>query len=569
MIFQSELTSLQSELSQLEMMLTAKRQELGFFQNLQTQTDECLEKLSRVVNHARENTASGAIASLKTAVLTLFADGDGGNDDGGNQPTDPTPDTDPTPFRETKEATTDTPFAPGSIIADANGSFGIVVGRNNLGMRVDWLGLGTCPNPASGKGCWYDWEKDEQAIANLQKSTHDRVKLLTTEELLQFLSWDKEQLDDHWDGEWFEVGIGCSIRWGGATINRWIVAIAESCEWTSPFASHLACQIWEDAPLLGQCCSVSFEQNDNKHTTEMVYLSANCGYLKLKADGRILAAYCWFSRKNIAEAWVQQLEVIPSAKVQMRESKRNSSWKWELKVTGLNVTQIERLSKEPLRQKPKKETPAQAAGIEPPSDWRKPQVKEELPPCPFGIGDIIDWNGCRLRVSAIGVETLHCVLCSDSDGVKPHIKVPISECTLVEEGLDVGDRVEILSDRYLGVKGEEVIVNGVFATSELPIGVELPNGNTRYFPRNELKFLAKAPTSQQPTQTASLQSGSVLLGSKVVTSGNYFGQARANSVNMARMGTADKVAALELVKAGLSKEEALAAVTGADTDYDF
>jgi hypothetical protein len=137
---------------------------------------------------------------------------------------------------------------------------------------------------------------------------------------------------------------------------------------------------------------------------------------------------------------------------------------------------------------------------------------------------------------------------------------------LVEEGLDVGDRVEILSNRYLGVKGQELIVNGVYTTSELPISVELPNGNTRYFPRNELKFLAKAPTSQQPTQTAGLQTGSVLLGSRVVTSGNYFGQGRANSINMARMGTADKVAALELVKAGVSPQEAMATVQG---DYDF
>ncbi len=513
MIFQSELTSLQSELSQLEMMLTAKRQELGFFQNLQTQTDECLEKLSRVVNHARENTASGAIASLKTAVLTLFADGDGGNDDGGNQPTDPTPDTDPTPFRETKEATTDTPFAPGSIIADANGSFGIVVGRNNLGMRVDWLGLGTCPNPASGKGCWYDWEKDEQAIANLQKSTHDRVKLLTTEELLQFLSWDKEQLDDHWDGEWFEVGIGCSIRWGGATINRWIVAIAESCEWTSPFASHLACQIWEDAPLLGQCCSVSFEQNDNKHTTEMVYLSANCGYLKLKADGRILAAYCWFSRKNIAEAWVQQLEVIPSAKVEMRESKRNSSWKWELKVTGLNVTQIERLSKEPLHQKPKKETPAQAAGIEPPSDWRKPQIEPD----------------------------------------------PMS-CILSE-----GDVVEVVEGRYLGQVGTiETISN----YSEYPFALTLPGGHVKNFIRPQLKLISKG----EPQPSAS-QPGRVLLGGRIETTGSYRGLGRENAINNAQSGLQDKLAAMELMKSGLSKEEALAAVTGADTDadtdYDF
>ena len=29
-------------------------------------------------------------------------------------------------------------------------------------------------------------------------------------------------------------------------------------EWASPFATPLACQLWEDAPLLGQACTVEF-----------------------------------------------------------------------------------------------------------------------------------------------------------------------------------------------------------------------------------------------------------------------------------------------------------------------
>jgi hypothetical protein len=171
-----------------------------------------------------EEVAPGAIASLKTAMLGLFRDGDDGD---GNSPVDPTPDNNPTPGAD--DAVSDLNFNPGMTIIDSLGSYGIVIGGNNLGMRVDWLGLGEVPNPASGKDVWFDWKKDESAITSLKPAKHDRVKLLITEEFLQLQCWDKSQLDEHWDNEWFEVGIGSQCKWGGATINRWIVVFAKSC----------------------------------------------------------------------------------------------------------------------------------------------------------------------------------------------------------------------------------------------------------------------------------------------------------------------------------------------------
>ncbi|HEY9605220.1 MAG TPA: hypothetical protein V6C85_26680 [Allocoleopsis sp.] len=52
-----------------------------------------------------------------------------------------------------------------------------------------------------------------------------RVK---TSELLRLLNWEEEQLDEYWDGQSF-VASGYSIRWLGATANRWeIEAIARS-----------------------------------------------------------------------------------------------------------------------------------------------------------------------------------------------------------------------------------------------------------------------------------------------------------------------------------------------------
>lgn len=191
-LFQSQIEEHQ-KLAEHYRELAAKREALAAeLTSFQQQAGSDLSSLKLLVDKCKE-VAPGAISSLKSAVLGLFDSGDGGSDEG-NQPTDPTPDTDP--CSETKEATTDTLFTPGLTIVDGNGSFGIVTGGNNLGMKVDWLGIGNCPNPASGKGIWYNWAKDERAIADFEKSTHDRVKLLTTEELLQFLNWDKEQLTE-------------------------------------------------------------------------------------------------------------------------------------------------------------------------------------------------------------------------------------------------------------------------------------------------------------------------------------------------------------------------------------
>jgi hypothetical protein len=79
---------------------------------------------------------------------------------------------------------------------------------------------------------------------------------------------------------------------------------------------------------------------------------------------------------------MQHIEFIPSTFVEMRESLRNPSWKWELKIKGLSMTQVERLSKEVLYQKPKKETPVQVAGIEPP---RMDRLTKETFPALQGV----------------------------------------------------------------------------------------------------------------------------------------------------------------------------------------
>jgi hypothetical protein len=510
MIFQSTIDNIDSEISQLLAQVEVAKQRQTQLIELDALTDHTLEGLADVVSKI-QCSAPDAIASLKSAVLGLF---DSGND-GGNKPTEPAPD-DPTPRAEQPHT-----YTPGSTLVDENGSLGIVIGINNVGMSVDWLGLGSCPNPASGKGIWYNWAKDSHALASLKPAEHDQIKLFSTEEFLQFQNWDSDQLDELWDGEWVS-DYGCQYRWGGATIDRWIVAFAQSCEWASPFASPITCLLWEDAPLLGQHCFVSFEDNENKGTkegeampyVELVKVSDAIAYQR-KHDGEIICCYVGFRTKAIAQSWKPFFEAITSS-VELRQAKRLEGCnKWEIKAKGVSIKQVERFASEcdfSRNYQQQTESPAQAAGIEPPDGWGKPQ------PDPM-------------------------------------------TCILGE-----GDVVEVVTHRHPAHHGLIGTVEALANFSELSLQVKTPRGSKGY-QRDDLKLVSKAQKPQQPT---GLQAGTVLMGNRIVTTGAYVGQARANSISMTRMGTANKVAALELMKAGLSREEAMAAVTGTQCDdLDF
>jgi hypothetical protein len=455
-----------------------------------------------------------AIAPLKAAVLNLFDSGD----DGGNQPHEPTPDPDDSEFEllclngETGDCLTTDDLTDADIEADTS-------------IKLTY-------SQAIKNRCGACWGYEVKSKTDIKAGFVNRANL-------NFM----EAVNLERTGKEFYQTVE-------AYLDR-LYYNGQACEWASPLASPLCSLVWEDAPLLGQYCeAVVNADNENEGTagssvpclncgadlnneanypeyvaaalagicrsceaevikaertalpdiakppsTKMVHLSANCGYLKLEADGRILSTYAWFSRKAIAQAWMQQIEVIPAASVEMRASLRNPSWQWELKIKGLSMAQVERLSKEALYQKPTKETPAQVAGIEPPCGWGKPQiapssklfvevlladseyygqilpvsrvsaneigytvslpngdsqwfradvvqVKDALPADPieeklessqFKAGDIVNWKGCKLRVVEVGLEKLHCVLRSDSEGTKPHTLVPIAECSLIEE----------------------------------------------------------------------------------------------------------------------------------------
>jgi hypothetical protein len=368
MLFSQTIDTIDSEIAALLAEVEAKKQQQSKLIELDALTDHAFEELADVVSKIQYS-VPGAIATLKSAVLNLFGTDDGNG--GGNKPTEPAPD-DPTPRAEQPKNSNSSDFAelpqsltPGSTLIDQNGSFGIVIGHNNLGMSIDWLGLGSCTNPASGKGIWYSWKKDERAIASFTPAAHDQVKLLSTSEFLQLQGWEDDKLDEHWDNEWFDVGIGCHCKWGGATINRWIVVFAEVCEWASPLASPIACTVEFPQPY-----------------AEFIKVSDRVGYMKLNTTGEILATYAGFNNKARAKSWANYLETM-TPRIELRAAHRLGDWKYELKLPGLSATQIERLTAQNLDKMPPDKEPSM------PPTYKPQPIPQPVNPDEVEPGDIV------------------------------------------------------------------------------------------------------------------------------------------------------------------------------------
>jgi len=267
MLFSQTIDSIDSEITALLAQVEAKKQRQSQLLELDTLTDNTLGQLGDVVSKIGHY-APEAIASLKTAVLTLFDSGDDGND-GGNHPTDTPPDN----------------------------------------------------NPA----------------------------LSTQQPIPEGQAWD--------------------------------------------FASSLACLTWEDAPLLGQACTVevSLAQPEKTTYTEFVKVSDafggsrsdhRVGYIRVNTTGEIIATYAGFNNKSRAKSWANYLETMTS-RIELRAAKRLGDWKHELKISGLSIKQIERLAAENLDKTPPDKEPSL------PPTYKPQPIPQPVNPDEVEPGDIV------------------------------------------------------------------------------------------------------------------------------------------------------------------------------------
>jgi hypothetical protein len=250
------------------------------------------------------------------------------------------------------------------------------------------------------------------------------------------------------------------------------------------------------------------------------------------------------------------------------------------------------------------ESPAQAAGIEPPSGWRQVQSQPITPGALVrhcvdakygilqetslssaevwfeqdGISKKVDlatieliaanpqyakvvagmWAGKTFVVVQVskanqgytlltpkgtiwfradGVE----IMDSGAEGVsEPQVEQIIKENASI---LQIGDIVEVVGDRHPQHFGLVGTVESLNHFSELPLSVRTPRGLKGYL-RSDLKFI----TQGEKAQSQGLQSGQLLMGHRIITSGNYIGSARTSRMLSAKLGTADKIATIQLAK---------------------
>lgn len=308
--------------------------------------------------------------------------------------------------------------------------------------------------------------------------------------------------------------------------------------------------------------------------TEFVEVSDRVGYIKIVHSGEIKATYAGFSRKDRAEAWGKWLAVRHevASGFEVRPAK-HLPFRWELKLWGLSLNQINRLAKEDLASSPHTEVDS----AKPPS-YKKPQSAKPVNPDDIEPGDIVTpllTPGDSYEVIQVmpnGILDCKSLRTGVNMGMRPSAVSLLSKVEKVEDTpttpstkIQFNDLVEVIADAndtvgLIGAFGRGKTIKGS------RIGVEIDEQLT-YFDSKELNVKARAEAAPQQT---GLQSGQLLMGNRITTSGDYIGLGRRNAILNNRNGMGDKLATLELMKSGLSRELAMAAVKGAtDTDYDF
>jgi len=561
MIFQLELSSLDSELSQLQALLSAKQQQRNLYNQLQQQTEGYLVGLAKLKNQIAETVGGGAIANLKSAVLTLFEAGDNGNhsqDDGGNQPTDPTPDDDPAPSAD------DEP----NFIDEDSLEYPTLEGQFcDIGHDLDWY-WERCAKP---EGQAWEFasilELDKPLVAGDRFWFGSKDNTGTVLKFLPELGYWRVQIDG-------AVGTPALAR---HQLHYFHTSLeGQTCDIDNAPKTGQKCSLtsllWEDAPLNGQYCTIApstTEDNGNKSTSEgerMPYIelvkhpeNGAIAYQR-KHDGEIVCVYVGFRTKALASSWKQAVEVLTS-NVEIRQAKRLENAKWELKAKGLSITQINRLAREDFNKSYRPEV----GSTKPPS--YNPQPKPEpVNPDEVQPGDIVTpllTPGDSyevLQVMPNGILDCKSLRTGVQMGMKPTAVSLVQKAQPTNE-IGFNDLVEVIGDPIACV-GQVGAFGRVKVVGSSRVGVEIDE-QLVYFRPEELKVKAKEEKAPQRT---SLQPKQVLMGDRIVTSGNYIGLRR----SAASFNTAEKIATIQLAKdlqnLGFDPQLAASVMAGGEVD---
>jgi hypothetical protein len=352
-----------------------------------------------------------AIANLKNAVLGLFGTDDDSGDHGGNQPIEPSPDDGPAPEADQEDDDFD-------IIA-LNGETGDCLTTDDLD-DIDDAGIAKLTYAqAIKRRCSACWGYEVISKADVKAGFINRANLNFMEAVnlersgREFYETVEAYLDRlYYNGQTCQLAsilefdnplVAGSRFWFGAVSNTGTVIqqlgdveyevqidgalgtvnldrhqlhyiptslegqichidqapkTGQKCSWASPFASPLCSLLWEDAPLLGQHCTIhpSTTEGEAMPYVEFVEVSEKVGYIKVSHSGEIKATYAGFTRKDRAEAWGRLLAMTYNiaSGFEVRPAK-HLPFKWELKLWDMKMAQIQKLADEDLTKSPRVE----------------------------------------------------------------------------------------------------------------------------------------------------------------------------------------------------------------------
>jgi hypothetical protein len=262
------------------------------------------------------------------------------------------------------------------------------------------------------------------------------------------------------------------------------------------------------------------QHNKNKGTTEaegMAYIelvthpeNKAIAYQR-KHDGEIVCVYVGFRTKAIAQSWMHFIEAITD-RVDLRQAKRMQGFRWEMKVKGMSIQQIERLAKEAIDKAYRTEVNTAV-----PPTYKPRTIPQPVNPEEVGQGDIVtalltpSASYKIIQVMSNGILDCENLTTGERLGLRPGAVTLVQKAeteAVTDEPivdpltniLEVGDIVEVLEPP---LKGEVGTVTQFNRYNELPLMVRCPGGEFS-FKRHELKFITRPERKEREVTVPSI-----------------------------------------------------------------
>jgi len=223
---------------------------------------------------------------------------------------------------------------------------------------------------------------------------------------------------------------------------------------------------------------------------EFVEVSDRVGYLKIQHSGEIKAVYAGFSQKQRAESWGKWLAVRHevASGFEVRAAK-HLPFKWELKLWGLNINQINRLASENLAASPHTQVDTEHSRSAKPPSYQKPN------PAQISPKDIVTPIGKStdsyevVQIMPNGILDCKSIHSGTSLGLRPSAVTLVSKSEQEAKAgiIEAGNSVEV-KDRSDG-EAKTGVVQAISKNPLAPIVVVFEDGSTEEFYRSQVKLL--------------------------------------------------------------------------------